>query len=126
MGMQQTQAESRFLRSVDSFQDWIGAECINQPEVGAYLVHAAHYELPIADMQTPVLVAVLMDGDETQAMKALHELRARYLADHAKGIAKLAGQWDGEAYEFTDRDAQTLRADAWRAEQKDSGAAGVQ
>lgn len=124
MGMQQTQAESRFLRSVDTFQDWIGAECINQSEVGAYLVHAAHYELPIADMATPVLVAVLMDGDETQALKALHELRARYIADYAKPIAKLAQQWDEEAYEFTARDAQAERADAWRAEQKDSGAAG--
>lgn len=124
MGMQQTQAESRFLRSVDSFQDWIGAECINQPEVGAYLVNAAHYELPVSDMATPVLVAVLMDGDETQAVKALHELRSRYLADHAKSIAKLAQQWDEEVYEFTSQDAKTLHADEWRAEQKDMRAAG--
>lgn len=124
MGMQQTQAESRFLRSVDTFQDWLGDQCIDQPEVGSYIVHAAYYELPLSDMSTPVLVAVMLDGDEVQSLKALHELRARYLADHAKGIAKLAQQWDEEVYEFTSQDAKTLRADAWRAEQKDMRAAG--
>lgn len=125
MGTDLTDAQSRACRNVDVIHDWIGGECIAADAVPAHVVREARYETPISDLTTPELLAVMFDGSREQAYAAVLEMRDRYLAANADYVARLAAEPDDEdAYEFTAQDAKTLRADAWRAEQKDMRAAG--
>lgn len=121
MGTDLTDAQSRACRSVDVLQDWIGGECSGADAVALHIVREARYETPISDLTTPELLAVMFDGCREQAYAAVQEMRDRYLAANADYVARLAAQ---PSDEDASHDALTIRADAWRAEQKDMRAAG--
>lgn len=102
------------LRDVDTFADWVYAECLMQPEVSEDACRRLAAGLAIRGVPpaaTPdwrvadFLAVMLTDADPAVVMAARAALRARYAADKSERVMSLV--WDAQD------DAEACIAPRW-------------
>jgi hypothetical protein len=90
----------RALESLDTFTDWLGAECMSTPAVDpGYVPGPAapqHYRDAFADRMrehfTPPMLLAMALGSSTWVALAMEVLKERYLAANQDFVRRLAGE----------------------------------
>lgn len=107
-------ARAELLRDVDTFSDWIGAECMRRAPVKLRVHTDAHRLLGLIDdgLPTAELFAISMDAGQPREcrMLALDTIAERYLATRADDIERMANARAGEIAEQEAAELQELAA----------------
>lgn len=92
-------AEDRLLADVDTFVDWLGAQCYNRTRVELGYVDTVPHRLLGRCDSAPVweLVALALYPDQVARNLAMDELRARYIKAHPGYLARIAEDMAAES-----------------------------